>query len=114
MENRKNTEVDYRKNEIKYLQLLGDWLQKTVKNKKDLCILRISELDDNLTDPKQWFESSLFIYDCLLFLLEVEADWDSFLFIPLSHSKKATNTADINYSYLQSEIFTKDPPLGLV
>ena len=97
-----NTEIDYRKNKIKYVQILGFWVKTVIKSKRKFAYFNIFEFDKNLNNPKQWFEASLFLYDCLLFLLE-GSEYDSFLSVPLSNSDKATNIEAINYAYLKFE-----------
>jgi len=112
MKNSKNKEVDFSKNKWDYVQTLGMWLDGVVRSKSRSEVFSILELDKKLKDPKQWLGASIFIYDCLLSLLETEeTDLKSYLCIPLLRSAKATNIEDITYSYIQEEISMEEAPM---
>jgi len=102
-------EIDFRKNKIKYVLILGFWLKVVIKSKYKSAFYDIFHFDKKLNNPQQWFEAGLFLYDCLLFLLD-GTDLDSYLSVPLSYSEKSTNIADLNYSYIQAGISTENPP----
>ena len=106
-----NTEIDYRKNKIKYVRMLSCWVEEILQAKGDDRFKHsfISDLDENLTSD-QWIEASIFLYDCLLFLVE-DTGFGCLLNIPLSHSNNPTNVDEINYSYLKKEIFTEYSPI---
>ena len=104
-----NTATDYRKNKLKYVLILGVWVKTALKTKQKFASVDIFQFDKKLNNPNQWFEIGLFLYDCLLFLLD-GTDLDSFLSVPLPYSDKSTNIEDVNFSSIKELVFTEEPP----
>jgi hypothetical protein len=112
MRNKENMEdigIALCKTKIKYVQRLNFWVKQALKGKDLYKHFYITELDKKLKEPKLWLSGSLFVYDCLLFLLE-NTGLESYLFIPLSFSAHSTDISAISYSELQAEMSTHDRP----
>jgi len=109
MENSKEIGIALCEAKIKYVQRLNFWVKNALKGKDLYRHFYITVLDKKFKQPQLWLSSSLFIYDCLLFLLE-DIGLESYLFIPLSFSEKSTDISGINYSELKAEISTHDRP----
>ena len=104
----------YLKNKTRYLKLLDDWKNNIIKQKawEKFDDLHVDKIAKEFKKPKSWVDGSLFLYDCILELIDFKI-YDCILCIPLLDCQKPTYLDDLNIPYLKKNLNLTPPSFYL-
>lgn len=104
----------YQNKKSEFIDFLQNWINQVISNKlwERYVDLHIDEVDESFKQKKNWITGSLFLFNCVLPLIDKGA-YDVFLVIPLSCVSKDGLITFTKLESLESELDITPPSFYL-
>ncbi|MGY6560680.1 MAG: hypothetical protein ACXITV_01095 [Luteibaculaceae bacterium] len=104
----------YQDKKSEFLVFLQNWINQVISNKlwEEYIDLHINEIDQSFNQKDIWIRGSLFLFKCILSLID-KANYDVFLVIPLSCVSKKDLVTFTKLESLDNELDITPPSFYL-
>lgn len=104
----------YQNKRSEFIDFLQNWINQVISNRlwEKYVDLHIDEVDENFRQKQNWITGSLFLFNCILSLIDKD-EYDVFLVIPLSCGPKDGLISFTKLESLESELDITPPSFYL-
>lgn len=104
----------YQNKKSEFIDFLQNWIDQVISNKlwEKYADLHIDEVDQTFKQKPNWITGSLFLFNCILSLID-KVNYDVFLVIPLSCVSKEDLVTFTKVESLESELDITPPSFYL-